>query len=133
MSRHFISGLRALFATVTALGLCSCGGGGGGDRDASIATSSGSGYVAGVYAPASQFRNQCANPRSGSSPVTGVPYPDRPGSTQSENLWLRSLSNDTYLWYREIPDINPAGYSTGGYFNLLKTSAITTSGRPKDQ
>jgi carboxyl-terminal processing protease len=131
MSRRFISGVWAIFATGAALGLSGCGGGGGGDTPAVI--SSGNGYVAGIYAPASQFRNQCANPRVGSSPITGVPYPDRPGSTQSENLWLRSLTNDTYLWYREVPDINPTGYSTAAYFSLLKTSAITSSGRPKDQ
>jgi carboxyl-terminal processing protease len=130
MSRYVISGLRVPFATVAALSLCGCGGSG---DDAPAAISSGTGYVAGIYAPASQFRNQCANPRSGSSPVTGVPYPDRPGFTQTENLWLRSLSNETYLWYREIPDINPAGYSTAAYFNVLKTSAITPSGKPKDQ
>ena len=55
------------------------------------------------------------------------------GSTLSENNYLRSWTNELYLWYSEVPDINPAGYSTADYFALLKTSAITPSGNPRDK
>ena len=55
------------------------------------------------------------------------------GSTLSENNYLRSWTNELYLWYSEVPDMNPAGYSTANYFALLKTSAITPSGSPKDK
>lgn len=70
-----------------AIGLSGCGGGGGESAGApNAALSSGTGYVAGTYMPSSQFKNQCALARVGSSPVTGVPYPDRAGSTATENL-----------------------------------------------
>ncbi len=38
-----------------------------------------------------------------------------------------------YLWYTEVPDTNPASFTTDNYFALLKTSATTPSGRPKDK
>ncbi len=90
-------------------------------------------WKAGVFAAASTFANQCASPRSGTDPTTGKPFPDVAGSTLAENNFLRSWTNDLYLWYREVPDLDPAGYATADYFNLLKTSAITPSGNPKDK
>ncbi|MGA0841071.1 MAG: S41 family peptidase, partial [Pseudomonadales bacterium] len=40
--------------------------------------------------------------------------------------------HDLYLWYREVEDRDPALFETADYFDLLKTEAITPSGRPKD-
>jgi hypothetical protein len=80
----------------------------------------------GIYQPASNFAGRCAAPRAGTN--------DLSGTTTDENNWLRSWTNDLYLWYSEVPDLNPALYtSTADYFDLLKTSATTTSGRAKDQ
>jgi C-terminal processing protease CtpA/Prc len=76
---------------------------------------------------------QCASPRSGTDPGTGEPFPDVPGSTLTENNWLRSWSNDLYLWYAEIIDRDPGLHSTPQYFDLLKTTATTASGAPRDQ
>src|SRR5262249_1888947 len=45
----------------------------------------------------------------------------------------RSWTNELYLWYREVPDQDPANYATADYFNLLKTTATTASGNPKDR
>ncbi len=93
-----------------------------------------SAWVAGTFQPASTFAAQCASPRSGTDPATGKAYPDKAGSTPAENNWLRSWTHDLYLWYREVPDLNPASYSTtADYFNVLKTSATTPSGNPKDK
>lgn len=110
--------------------LSACGGGGGGD-DLSGGGSGGggsgsSGWIAGVYQPASNFAGRCTAPRSGTN--------DLAGTTTDENNWLRSWINDTYLWYSEVPDLNPALYtSTLDYFDLLKTSAKTLSGNDKDR
>ena len=71
-----------------------------------------SAWVAGTFQPASTFAAQCASPRSGTDPATGKAYPDKAGSTPAENNWLRSWTHDLYLWYREVPDLNPASYST---------------------
>ncbi|HVO12344.1 MAG TPA: S41 family peptidase [Vicinamibacteria bacterium] len=90
-------------------------------------------YTAGTYPPSSTFAGQCATPRTGTDPITGQAYPDKPGSTMAENMFLRSWTNELYLWYLEVPDTNPAGYATADYFNLLKTSLTTASGNPKDK
>ena len=89
------------------------------------------GWVEGVFKPAELYKDLCANPRE-RDPVSGETFPDTPGSTLDENNWLRSWSNDTYLWYDEIVDRNPALYGTLEYFDLLRTTARTPSGNLKD-
>lgn len=102
---------------------------GGGNDMASPTTA----WTAGAFEPASTFAAQCATPRSGIDPGTDRAYPDKPGSTLVENNWLRSWTHDLYLWYREVPDLDPASYTTADYFDVLKTSATTPSGQPKDR
>lgn len=50
----------------------------------------------------------------------------------AEKLFLRSWSNDFYLWYSEIIDKDPAGYTVSSYFDELKTTQRTASGANKD-
>ena len=95
---------------------------------------SGSGWISGVFLPASTFAGQCRAPRTGNDPGDNRPYPDIQGRTVDENNWLRSWSNDTYLWYDEIADRDPGLYDDPlEYFDLLKTSERTPSGAPKDR
>ncbi len=116
-------------ALTASAGLSACGGGGG-----PAAGIGGDNWVAGVYQPSARFAAQCQNPRSGTDPSTGQVYPDVQGSTLDENNWLRSWTNQFYLWYSEVPDIDPGKYSTtASYFAVLKTSATTSTGRPKDR
>ncbi|WP_196139364.1 S41 family peptidase [Aliikangiella sp. G2MR2-5] len=116
---------------VTALlSFSGCGGGGGlnDTPDPSTSTS----WTQGVFADESQFKNLCQSPRSGTD-LNGDAFPDIQGTTAHENHFLRSWSNNTYLWYSEIPDLNPNLYdSPTDYFALLKTSATTQSGSAKD-
>ena len=118
-------------------GLTACGGGGSGgslldDRTGNF--NNNSAWEPGVFKPASDFKNRCDAPRSGTDPYTGNSYPDRTGNTLAENNWLRSWSNETYLWYDEIIDTDPAEFDEPTlYFQLLKTYALTPSGAPKDQ
>ncbi|UTF59523.1 S41 family peptidase [Gilvimarinus sp. DA14] len=90
-------------------------------------------WVEGVYPPRQNFRDQCAAPRTGIAPYSDQPYPDQPGSYVDENAFLRSLTNEVYLWYDEVEDLNPRAYDTITYFNLQKTTATTASGNAKDQ
>ncbi|HKI73176.1 MAG TPA: S41 family peptidase [Pseudomonadales bacterium] len=90
-------------------------------------------FTPGVFAPASNFKDRCANPRSGVNPSTGARWPDIQGTTTDENNWLRSWSNDIYLWYSEIQDADPSKYSTPTYFDLMKTMATTSTGVPRDK
>jgi carboxyl-terminal processing protease len=117
------------------IGLSACGGGGSGGQSNFRTPSPGSSspqWQAGVYAPESELKDFCAEPRSGTDPFSGQSYPDKAGSANHEKLWLRSWSNNTYLWYDELDDINPAGYGVLEYFELLKTTASTPSGAAKD-
>ena len=106
--------------------LASCGGGGGGGGSSS---SSGGGtpnpWTAGVFLPSSNFDDMCVAPRAGTA--------DRQGTATDENNWLRSWSNELYLWYGEITDRDPGLYTTANYFPLLKTEATTASGQAKDK
>ena len=123
-----MSALRPWLIAVPLAGSLACGGSGSGNGGA------GSGaWMAGVFAPSSTFASQCATPRTGTDPTTGRPYADKAGSTLAENNWLRSWTHELYLWYREVPDLDPAPHTTAAYFNLLKTSATTPSGNPKDK
>jgi hypothetical protein len=66
--------------------------------------------------------------------VTGKAFPDRQGKLLDELNWLRSWTNDLYLWYAEVPDQNPATFtSDASYFAVLKTPATTASGSKKDK
>lgn len=129
-----IFGGPAVLACLAILAGCGGGGGDGGVSPIGSKTPAGVPYTAGVYQPASGLANQCASPRSGLNPRTGQPWPDRQGSVASENNFLRSWSNDLYLWYRELPDLDPnVTADVLDYFDLLKTTSLTASGQPKDK
>ncbi|MEM5518452.1 S41 family peptidase [Henriciella sp. AS95] len=128
---------RALAAAASAalLSLSGCGGGGGGgSSNPAPPTGGGSGptYTPGVYQDSSLYEDQCAVPRTGVD-LEGRPFPDEQGSLLEEQLWLRSWTDETYLWRTEVPDLNPNNYSAAiPYFDDLKTSAVTSSGALKD-
>lgn len=127
---------RLLGACVIGAGLLSlvaCGGQNEREKEASKPSGKVA-YSPGVFQPYTGLASQCAKPRTGTDPNTGRAYPDLQGSVASENNWLRSWINDTYLWYSEVPDLDPNGYvAPEDYFDLLKTSASTASGAPKDK
>ena len=124
--------------TVTISLLTGCGGGGGSSNSSVGVTTptppvtSAPEWQAGVYEPQSQFIAKCETPRSGTDPFTGNAYPDSQGTAMDEKLWLRSWTNDTYLWYDEVDDNDPANFSVLAYFDQLKTNELTPSGTPKD-
>jgi carboxyl-terminal processing protease len=128
--------LLGVTITLVLLGLTSCGGGGGSTLAGNVVGNNGAGglggtgnsngWVQGVFKPSSGFAGKCASPRSGTSDVQGT--------STDENNFLRSWTNELYLWYSEVPDLDPSTYSTAAaYFPLLKTSATTASGAPKDK
>ncbi|MBI5066614.1 MAG: peptidase [Deltaproteobacteria bacterium] len=79
--------------------------------------------------PSDALAGKCQSPRPG----TG----DRAGTAADEKAWLRAWTDDLYLWYREVAartDLDPTGYATPqDYFEVLKTPALTASGRARDQ
>jgi carboxyl-terminal processing protease len=108
--------------------LAGCGGGGDGGGSGGLPDppSANTVYTQGVFSPSSTYANQCASPRANTS--------DRTGTAFTENMFLRSWTNELYLWYREVPDRDPSGFTVERYFeDVLLTPATTGSGRPKDQ
>ncbi|MFC3095342.1 peptidase [Alteromonas sediminis] len=137
-------GLLALAPALLVLGLAGCGGGGGGsastptpptptpppppppDPDPQPT------WVQGEFAAQTEFKDRCATPRTGTNPFTNQPYPDVEGSELEEKMWLRSFTYDTYLWFDEVPDNDPNDFEVLPYFDQLKTTELTASGKPKD-
>ena len=112
-------GLRTLTWAAAAAAVVACG-------------SNGDGTAA--LPPSSEFAGRCASPRTGTDPLTGVAYPDRQGTVQDERTWVRSWIDELYLWYREVPSVSASSYPTvQDYFAVLKTPAVTASGKPKDR
>jgi hypothetical protein len=101
-----------LLSLAAVAGLSACGGGGGGGGGGS--PPSAIVWTPGVFTPSANFAGQC-------------------GSTLTQNNWLRSWTNEFYLWYDEVVDRDPALSTTPDYFALLKTTATTASGNPKDK
>ena len=131
--------MRIISTLAATLVLTACGGGGGSNNNTPApggntgggtgsGSGSGSGWVTGQYDSISSLENLCENPR------TEGGYGDRSGSITDENFWIRSYSDDTYLWYAELPDIDPGTVSTTReYFAQMKTSELSPTGNPKDQ
>lgn len=125
---------RIAFLTFTTALLMSCGGGGGGDGPSTGVRCNNcvANWVSGVFEDASNYVAQCAMPRTGTD-SHGDPFPDTQGTIDDEKFWLRSWSNDLYLWYDEIVDRDPRGSEpVEDYFDQLKTNQTTVSGNNKD-
>ena len=129
---------RGLVAASFALFVSACGGGGGSSapNTESIENTAppapppvveSSDFAAGVFSPSNEFQASCEVPR------TSAAFNDAQGTTVDENYWLRSISNELYLWYDEIVDQDPANFETPAYFDLMRTTALTPSGTPRDQ
>ena len=75
----------------------------------------------------------CATPRSGVDPLSNQPYPDKQGTLSDEKKFLRAMIDDLYLWYSEVPNLDPNAYPTAvDYFEALRTPALLPSGKIKD-
>ena len=125
-----------------------CGGGGGGSGSSqnvsqsssaqSNTSSSQTDFEKGIFSPASTYADMCGAPRTGIDSSTGSAFPDGQGTFVDENNWIRAWSNDLYLWYSEIEDVDPESYSGSTsavleYFDLMKSFETTASGASKDR
>ncbi len=122
--------------------LLGCGGGIRSSSSTSTSTSTGTGsggttsaaWNVNSLAAWPTLAAQCISPRTGTDPYTGAVYSDRQGNLLSEQNWLASWTNDTYLWFQDVSFTDPSSYSTAiNYFNTLKSSLTTASGKAKDR
>ena len=129
---HPVSGARRR-ARAAALALAALlAGCGGGDRDS-----------AGALAQSAAYANKCA-------PDNGLARDDRGnltlrygnGTLADERSFVRSYMDEAYLWYAEIPEVDPSlppynatptQVALGNYFEALTTPALTPANRRKDR
>jgi C-terminal processing protease CtpA/Prc len=113
--------------------ILSCGGGTSNNTPpvSSIPGSNDSQWLAGQFLNEANFKDRCATPRVGPD-SNGDTFADVQGSNMHEKMWLRSWTNDSYLWFDEVPDNDPNPFSVANYFAQLKTSETTPSGSLKD-
>ena len=127
------------FRLIASLSLILGGCGGGSNSDSAPTTPPPpppptTSWEEGVFLDESAFAAKCENPRDGTDPATGSSYPDIAGEILDENNFLRSWSDNTYLWYDEITDQNPENFDNPlDYFDELRTFETTASGSPKDK
>ena len=114
-----LGGCAALFV------IAGCGGGGGSGASTSV--------------PIADAQH-CAAPRLfGTTDPDGHLYGDVQGTLADEKAWVRAYIDETYLWYQDVralsaSTLDPNAYATPvAYFDVLKSSAITASGRPRDR
>ncbi|WP_147328216.1 MULTISPECIES: S41 family peptidase [unclassified Duganella] len=56
------------------------------------------------------------------------------GTQADEKGFVRAVTDEVYLWNKEVPALNATEYpTTVAYFDALKTPLLTASGRPKDR
>jgi hypothetical protein len=85
--------------------LAACGGGGGGGDSEPAAP---------VFPPSSSLANMC--------------------TLEGQKAFLRSYLDEVYLWYKEIPSVNPADYnSITAYMQALLVRTPDAAGEPKDE
>ncbi|MFT6910466.1 MAG: carboxyl-terminal processing protease, partial [Oleiphilaceae bacterium] len=89
-------------------------------------------WVVGQFSDDSIYKDLCTIPRTGPD-SNGDTFLDSQGTAMHEKMWLRSWTNDTYLWYSEVDDDNPSPFSVADYFSQLKTNELTASGKPKEK
>lgn len=131
-SKRYLVYPQICLITILLLMLSACGGSSSGNENVEINQTNI--WNPGTFHSEGGFAQRCINPRGGINSVTGRAFGDIQGTVLDENNWLRSWSNNWYLWYKEISDQDPAGFShPEEYFPELKTFATTSSGKAKDQ
>ncbi len=116
--------------------LAACGGGGGGIVSEPPPPPPDTGWQQGVFLDESTYALRCATPGNSVNIFSGgcPARSDVQGTVLDENNFLRSWSNRTYLWYDEIVDRDPGLYNDPlEYFDLLRTTALSPTGEPKDK
>jgi C-terminal processing protease CtpA/Prc len=124
----------SLIALALVAGLAGCGGGGGSSPAVTATPAATTPTSPVITASYTASQNMCAAPRTGIDPYTGKAYLDKQGKLSDELTFLRGWIDQYYLWYKEVPNVDPLNYSTAlDYFNALKTPLLTASGQPKDK
>jgi hypothetical protein len=83
--------------------------------------------VAAVAAAAAAAAPRCPVRRSSKGGIAGC-------SVDTQKKFIRSYMDEVYLWYREIPEVDAAKFSTvEDYFHALLVKTPDVNGLPKDR
>ena len=135
--------LRRLTLAAALPALVACGGGDGGFSPLAVGgptttpTSSSvppvPTFVANQYPPSSDLKDVCAVVRTDRDP-DGNRRPDRLGELDHELFWIRSWMDETYLYYDQVTDTDPTGFTDRrAYFDERLTTATSAANRPVDR
>ena len=103
-----------LAAAALAALLSGCGGGGGGSSPSATSASTATAVTTSLLPSSASFANQCV--------------PD------TEKQWERSYLNEAYLWYDQVPAVQPASYDTPeAYFSALLVRTPAAAGLALDR
>jgi len=117
--------------------LAACGGGGGAGGDGENGGGDGSIPASGAYARKCAPDNTLARD-SGGALKTGY----FSGTLDDERAWARGYMNEAYLWYSEMPAVDPAApafnvtpaqVALDNWFKALKSPVLTGSDLKKDR
>ena len=100
---------------VLVLGASGCGGGGG-DSGGIGGGGGGGGNGNGTWVLVFSSLPRTSSivvrrPVLGTDPFDQAAYPDVTGTVTDQNNWLRSWTNELYLWYSEVPDLESLAVS----------------------
>ncbi|MFT2091764.1 S41 family peptidase [Paraglaciecola sp. 2405UD69-4] len=124
---YFFSNIKALITLIVATTtFLSCGGNSSQSPDSDEPV-----WIAGQFLDESEYKDLCASPRT-EPDSNGDTFDDVLGTLMHEKMWLRSWTNQTYLWYDEVEDNDPTSFTLNEYFEQLKTQELTESGSAKD-
>jgi len=128
----FIDQSRIAALVVAAALVAGCGGNDGDGSDGG-----------GAAAASSAYANKCAPDNTLARDTRGTLTGRFGGGTLAdERAFVRSYMDEAYLWYQEIPQVDeslppynaaPAQVALTGYFEALKTPALTPGNRRKDR
>lgn len=108
-----------------ALVLAGCGGGGGGGDGGGSFPS----FQPGPSAPPPPEPETPPSTRFGASTQL-----ENQCTLEGQKRWLRAYMDEVYLWYNEIPDVNPALYGNiPDYFEALLVKTPDANGLPRDR
>lgn len=137
--KHFLKSVLVASSTITLLAAC---GGSGGSNSApppiSVTPPTSNSpdipdFVANDYPPSASLKSVCATVRTDTD-LNGNPRGDQQGELLHELFWIRSWMDETYLYFDQVTDRDPNGFTDrAAYFDERLTTATTSTGSLVDR
>jgi len=90
-------------------------------------------FIANEFPPSSSLKSICATVRTDTD-LNGNPRDDTQGQLLHELFWIRSFMDETYLYFDQVTDRNPNGFTDrSAYFDERLTTASTATGQLVDR